>query len=101
MKVNPQLSNGLMEYISENDYNEYTEEDRIIGDEYDDKKIYLKKLKMKLIQKYIIILYFIFFILFLFFFFNINILKLLYIISFIIIPSRHILNINFFLLFVK
>ena len=51
MKVNPQLSNGLMEYISENDYNEYTEEDRIIDDEYDDKKIYLKKLKMKLIQK--------------------------------------------------
>jgi len=51
MKVNPELTNGLMQYISENDYNEYTEEDRIIYDEYDDKKIYLKKLKMKLIQK--------------------------------------------------
>ena len=45
MKVNPQLSNGLMEYISENDYNEYTEEDRIIDDEYDDKKNIFEKIK--------------------------------------------------------
>ena len=45
MKVNSELTNGLIEYISENDYNVYNEENKKIDDEYEDKKNIFEKIK--------------------------------------------------------